>query len=183
MNDNLEVVNIVGSGELDVEIDLSGLADDLPLEIVYIKGPGLYFKFKDEGPTVIVARTGKYIISGATSNDELQKTRSKVFNLLERMCVINNQEDLHFSIKNMVYTCDLENNIDLSTLAIHTGLENVEYEPEQFPGLIFRPSSVDSVALVFATGKVVITGVTNESSAADTVELVITLLEGVEDVK
>lgn len=44
MNDNLEVVNIVGSGELDVEIDLSGLADDLPLEIVYIKGPGLYFK-------------------------------------------------------------------------------------------------------------------------------------------
>jgi transcription initiation factor TFIID TATA-box-binding protein len=179
MNNKLEVVNIVGSGGLDVEIDLCGLADDLPLEIVYIKGPGLYFKFKDEGPTVVVARTGKYIISGATSKKELQNTRSNVLDLLEEMDVTSSQEDLHFSIKNMVFTYDLENSIDLSALAIHAGLENVEYEPEQFPGLIFRPPSIDSVALVFATGKVVITGVTNESLAADTIESVITLLEGV----
>jgi len=178
MNNKLEVVNIVGSGELDVEIDLCRLADDLPLEIVYIKGPGLYFKFKDESPTVVVARTGKYIISGATSEDELQNTRSNVLGLLEKMGVTSSQEDLHFSIKNMVFTYDLEDNINLSALAIHAGLENVEYEPEQFPGLIFRPS-IDSVALVFATGKVVITGVTNESLAVDTIELVITLLKGV----
>lgn len=183
MNDTLDVVNIVGSGELDVEIDLSVLAEDLPLEIVYIKGPGLYFKFEEENPTVVVARTGKYIISGATSKKELQKTRSKVLDLLEKMCVTNRQEDLYFSIKNMVYTYEIEDNINLSSLAIHAGLENVEYEPEQFPGLIFRPPSIDSVALIFATGKIVITGVTNKSFATDTIESVITLLEGVENIR
>jgi len=180
MHNNLKIVNIVGSGELDVEIDLAILADDLPLEIVYIKGPGLYFKFEEESPTVVVARTGKYIISGATSKEELQRTRSEVLGLFKKMSITSEQEDLYFSIKNMVYTYEFEKDVNLSALAIHAGLENVEYEPEQFPGLIFRPPSVDSVALIFATGKIVITGVTSELLAADTVESVRTLLEGVE---
>ena len=183
MNNSLDVVNIVGSGELDVETDLSVLAEDLRPEIVYIKGPGLYFKFEEESPTVVVARTGKYIITGATSKEELQKTRSKVLSLLENMYVTNAQEDLYFSIKNIVFTLEFKNDIDLSALAIHAGLENVEYEPEQFPGLIFRPPSIDSVALIFATGKIVVTGVANGSFAADTIESVITLLEGVENIR
>lgn len=37
-------------------------------------------------------------------------------------------------------------------------MERTEYEPEQFPGLIYRPEFLDCVILIFATGRVVITG-------------------------
>jgi len=46
----------------------------------------------------------------------------------------------------------------LSALAIGLGMEVTEYEPEQFPGLVYRPRDHECVLLVFATGKVVITG-------------------------
>ena len=61
-------------------------------------------------------------------------------------------------VKNVVSVGELENNLDLNALMIALGLENTEYEPEQFPGLIYRPDSTRCVLLVFASGKVVITG-------------------------
>ena len=38
------------------------------------------------------------------------------------------------------------------------GLENVEYEPEQFPGLVYRIKQPKVVVLIFSSGKLVITG-------------------------
>nr|AWM95337.1 putative transcription factor [uncultured microorganism] len=48
--------------------------------------------------------------------------------------------------------------MNLNALAIGLGLEQVEYEPEQFPGLIYRPESAEGVVLLFSNGRVVITG-------------------------
>jgi transcription initiation factor TFIID TATA-box-binding protein len=176
MEPDLDIVNIVGSGEIDAEIDLSVLIDDLPLDGSYIKGSGLYFEFCDDGPTIVVVRTGKYIISGAKSKDDLDDTRSKVLHLFAELGVTEGDNDLSFSVKNMVFTHDSGSDVNLPALAVHAGLEKVEYEPEQFPGLIFRPQSPNSVALIFATGKIVITGVTNRLAAEDTIESVLDLL-------
>jgi transcription initiation factor TFIID TATA-box-binding protein len=56
----------------------------------------------------------------------------------------------------------------LSALAIGLGLEQTEYEPEQFPGLVYRNPNLESVILIFSTGKAVITGSSdlNEVEAA-----------------
>jgi transcription initiation factor TFIID TATA-box-binding protein len=53
--------------------------------------------------------------------------------------------------------------LNLDALAIGIGLEKTEYEPEQFPGLIYRYNR--STILIFATGKIVITGLTLEETA------------------
>jgi transcription initiation factor TFIID TATA-box-binding protein len=58
--------------------------------------------------------------------------------------------------------------LNLNALAIGLGLEKTEYEPEQFPGLIHRPSVADSVVLRFASGRVVITGSPDLNAAAAT---------------
>lgn len=179
MTYDLTIVNIVGSGRVDTEIDLAALADDLSFGTVYIKGPGLYFKFHDDEPTVIVARSGKYIISGAKSTGKLEDTRTKVLDLFVNMGVIDDRDDLSFSVKNILFTYDIDDDVNLSSLAIYAGLENTEYEPEQFPGLIYRPPSINSVALVFTTGKTVITGVTSRSAAEETIEAVLGLIEGI----
>jgi len=48
--------------------------------------------------------------------------------------------------------------LNLNALAIGFGLENTEYEPEQFPGLIYRPTGLNCVFLIFGSGRIVITG-------------------------
>jgi transcription initiation factor TFIID TATA-box-binding protein len=53
---------------------------------------------------------------------------------------------------------DLGNQLNLNAVAIGLGLEQVEYEPEQFPGLIFRVDDPDVVALLFGSGRIVVTG-------------------------
>lgn len=62
--------------------------------------------------------------------------------------------------------------MNLNAIAIGFGLENVEYEPEQFPGLVYRPEGLDAVVLVFGSGKVVITGITTYEHASDVFESV-----------
>ncbi|TKX76419.1 transcription factor, partial [Halorubrum sp. SD626R] len=60
-------------------------------------------------------------------------------------------------VNNVVAVGDLGQDVNLNALSIGLGLENVEYEPEQFPALIYRPAETNCVLLVFTSGKVVIT--------------------------
>ena len=64
---------------------------------------------------------------------------------------------------------DIGQQLNLSALAIGLGLEVTEYEPEQFPGLVYRPTDHDCVMLVFASGKVIITGTIDVESAEEVV--------------
>lgn len=165
MSNEIKLVNLVGSGRIPVEVDLAALRDDLPVETAYIKGPGLYFKFHEDGPVVVVARSGKYIITGADSDSELEEVRQQALELFTELGLIELASDVEFSIKNRVFTAELSQEINLDTLAILVGFERMEYEPEQFPALIYRPESIDTVVLIFSSGKIVITGITETDVA------------------
>jgi transcription initiation factor TFIID TATA-box-binding protein len=84
--------------------------------------------------------------------------RERFLNFLSDISVIENATDEWFSIQNYVCTEDLGQTLNLNVVAIGLGLERTEYEPEQFPGLIYRPEGYNGVVLLFATGRVVITG-------------------------
>ena len=58
----------------------------------------------------------------------------------------------------MVASSDLGYELNLNTVAITLGLERVEYEPEQFPGLVFRLDDPKVVILLFGSGKLVCAG-------------------------
>jgi transcription initiation factor TFIID TATA-box-binding protein len=64
-----------------------------------------------------------------------------------------------------VASADLKTDLNLNAVAL--GLENIEYEPEQFPGLIYRIKQPKVVVLIFSSGKLVIKG---GKSPADCVE-------------
>jgi transcription initiation factor TFIID TATA-box-binding protein len=61
-------------------------------------------------------------------------------------------------VHNIVTSGELCDGLNLNTVAIGLGLENIEYEPEQFPGLIYRPDDIDVAILLFGSGKLVVTG-------------------------
>lgn len=157
----VSVVNMVGSGTLSIELDLLSVQDDIAAtEAKYDAEnyPGLYVTLCDGMPTVTLYRTGSYHISGATSEGELLEVRDLLLSRLRDLGLAVSGEGDDFSVRNVVCVADLEQDLNLTTLAIEFGLEKVEYEPEQFPGLVYRPDSFNVVFLLFGSGKVVITG-------------------------
>jgi transcription initiation factor TFIID TATA-box-binding protein len=166
----VEVVNVVASGSLGSEFDLEAVAEELAAITDYDpnKYPGMYFQFDEDAPLITVYRTGKYIVTGADSKDEAYSMRDRFLGLLAEREMIDSPDDEWFRIQNLVCTAELGKSLNLNALAIGLGLESTEYEPEQFPGLIYRPTGVDSVVLLFASGRVVITGSPNLNTAEQT---------------
>jgi transcription initiation factor TFIID TATA-box-binding protein len=68
------------------------------------------------------------------------------------------KEDLKIVIQNIVAISDLGTELNLNEVAMGLGLENVEYEPEQFPGLVYRIKEPKVAMLLFGSGKIVCTG-------------------------
>lgn len=157
--DEIDPVNIVGSGDLGVEIDLEALSKDL-MGASYDpdKYNGLYFRTVDDSPLVIIYRTGKYIITGCGSIGGLSKTRETTLSSLGEVGLIEGTDDLKFSVQNIVCEVDYGQDLNLHTVMLALGLEDTEYEPEQFPGLVYRPERSDCVSLLFSSGKIIITG-------------------------
>ncbi len=86
-------------------------------------------------------------------------------------CATSNLKDIgvevlakpEIEIVNIVASGDLKTeNLNLNQVAMALGLENIEYEPEQFPGLVFRMKGPKVVTLIFSTGKVICTGARNK---------------------
>jgi transcription initiation factor TFIID TATA-box-binding protein len=157
----VEIANIVGSGDLGIELDIEALEADLStpyLEYDPSNYHGLYVRLEEGGPLITVYQSGKYIISGCSSKESLYETNKEFLGMLADLGGIEEDAQTGFSVENVVCTAMLEELVSLNALAIGLGLEVTEYEPEQFPGLVYRPEEVGAVLLVFANGKLVITG-------------------------
>jgi transcription initiation factor TFIID TATA-box-binding protein len=107
---------------------------------------------------------------------EVEQTKDAFLNLFSELGIIDTPEDSGFSVKNMVFTADLDRSLNLPQLSMVLGLESVEYEPEQFPGLIYRPDAHNCILLIFASGKVVITGGTSQEEAEMAIEELINMI-------
>jgi transcription initiation factor TFIID TATA-box-binding protein len=62
------------------------------------------------------------------------------------------------AITNMVCSYNLGKYININKLSVTLNLENIEYEPEQFPGLVYRLKDPKIVVLIFSSGKIILTG-------------------------
>lgn len=163
----VEVVNVVASGSLGLELDLEAIANDLDDIVDYDpdKYPGAYFRFGNSAPLITLYRTGKYIITGANSEEEAHTIREEFLNILSGHEILPSADDDWFQMQNYVCMSEIGESLNLNALAIGLGLEVTEYEPEQFPGLVYRPTDHDCVLLVFGSGKVIITGATTIEGA------------------
>jgi transcription initiation factor TFIID TATA-box-binding protein len=164
------IANAVGSGDLGAELDVAEVESDLDLPYTEYDPSnyhGLYARLVEDGPLITVYRSGKYIISGCSSLAELNDTNEAFLTKVSGFDIVDSNVETGFTVQNVVCTAQLKDDVDLNTLAIALGLESVEYEPEQFPGLIYRPAEYSAVLLVFANGKVVITGASDVDVAED----------------
>lgn len=167
--DELEVVNIVGSGDLGVEIDLTALQEDLTaasLSYTPEQFPGLQVRFEDDMSMCNIFTSGKYTIVGARSQNKLYSAQARLIEELSNLDILSSEfYDEVFDIRNIVCTYDIGKQLDLDTVSLKLGLENVEYEPEQSPFVVYRPEREGVTITLPANGRIMITGVTHKKNA------------------
>jgi transcription initiation factor TFIID TATA-box-binding protein len=166
----MEFVSTMGSGELGRELDLDAVIESLEAELDVESNRSsdsmVTIRLEEGGPAFTLYRTGGYQIRGTKDVEALFESNEKLLNALSKIGVEFESPEFHQN--NAVFLENFGTEVQLESLAVLLGLENVEYEPEQFPGLVYRPPDLETVMLVFASGKSIITGTNNRQTAEKT---------------
>lgn len=156
--ESIQVENVVASSDIGQELDLKTLAGDLEAtDYDPDNFPGVVYRMHDPKAAALIFNSGKVVCTGARSIDNVKTALEHVFDELRDLGVAVAASPT-VEIQNIVSSADLDQTLNLNAIAIGLGLEHIEYEPEQFPGLVYRLDDPDVVALLFGSGKLVITG-------------------------
>lgn len=163
----VKVENMVACITLGVDLDLKKIAKKVPGVENPKSFPGLIYRLEDLKVAFLIFRTGKLICSGS-------RTRSNINNALEillkklRKAGVRLKDKPKVEVVNMVSSASLDFKVNLDIIAMESW--NVEYEPEQFPGLVYRLDDLKTVMLIFRSGKIIITGATSKKQAEQAAE-------------
>jgi transcription initiation factor TFIID TATA-box-binding protein len=175
----IKIVNVVASTAIGAELDLNQVISIFEgAEYNKERFPGVVYRTTSPKTAALIFGSGKIVCTGAKSIADVGTGLSKVFDKLREMGtqIVDKPE---IKIQNIVASADLGTVLNLNAVAIGLGLESVEYEPEQFPGLVYRMSSPKVVMLLFGSGKIVITGGKKPEDAEAAVEKIVIELDGV----
>ncbi|MCL7412373.1 MAG: TATA-box-binding protein [ANME-2 cluster archaeon] len=156
--DTIKIENVVASTAIGTTLDLPKITMKLDgADYNKERFPGVVYRTKDPKTAALIFGSGKIVCTGAKSIEDVHNGLKKVFNELTDMGVevMDNPE---ITVQNIVASADLGTVLNLNAIAIGLGLENIEYEPEQFPGLVYRLAVPKVVMLLFGSGKLVVTG-------------------------
>ncbi|WP_449461882.1 TATA-box-binding protein [Tardisphaera miroshnichenkoae] len=174
MKGELNVENVVASVSFGQPIDLYALANKNPyLRYEPARFPAIQLRFVNPRVTVLIFSSGKAVIVGARSEDDVKKSSRNLASFLKKNGIGLKREP-KVAIKNIVTTFSIGERIDLERLGM--ALRGAVYEPEEFPGLIYRNYGV--VFIMFSSGKVICTGSKNETQAVQAVKQVIKEIGG-----
>ena len=166
----VKVENIVASAIFAEKLDLDVIATSLEeAEYEPEQFPGLIYKLKDPKTATLLFTSGKANCTGAKNLEDVRKTIDIIAEKLKKLD-IDVYKKIDLIVQNMVATADLGGELNLPEVAVAFGLENVEYEPEQFPGLVYRVKEPKVVMLLFGSGKIVSTGGRNTEDISTAVE-------------
>ena len=163
----INIQNIVATGTMNQKVDLNAIVKGYPgAEYRPEQFPGLVFRLKRPKTATLIFSSGKMVCTGARSGKEARSAIMKVVKELKKGgVIILGKPD--FKVVNIVASASLGGKVDLEK-AVST-LGKAMYEPEQFPGLIYRMDEPKVVILIFATGNLVVTGAKVEQDVYDAV--------------
>jgi|UniRef100_A0A7J2U4Y3 transcription initiation factor TFIID TATA-box-binding protein len=156
----VKVENIVATVTIGQPIDLEYIDKALPnVEYDPEQFPGLVLRLENPKVTALVFRSGRMVVTGAKSTPMLIRAVKRIIKMLLKYYVTITSKP-RIQVQNIVASANLGAEVMLEKVAFL--LENTMYEPEQFPGLIYRMSDPHVVLLIFSSGKMVITGAKSE---------------------
>lgn len=167
-NLDYKIENVVGTVVVEIteKVDLNLIARKLPdVEYNPERFPGLVMRIEKPRATILIFSTGKMVVTGLRKASESGKVVQKVIRNIKKAGI--DVKNPVVTIQNIVASGDLHTNIDLNMAAIV--MEYAMYEPEVFPGLIYRMQDPKTVFLIFSTGRIVCTGAKEKSIVREAV--------------
>src|SRR5208283_873695 len=156
--ESLKIENIVASGVIADSIDLVELSNKVKnCELNKKRFPGAVYRIDEPRITSLIFSTGKIVLTGLRSNKALTDGLAAIIKSLNEAGV-DTLKVPKVWITNMVCSYDLGKYINLNKVVVTLDVENIEYEPEQFPGLVYRIKDPKVVVLIFSSGKLILTG-------------------------
>ena len=158
-DEKLKVQNIVATTSLGKPVSLMKLArSEANTEYNPEQFPGLVLRTKKPKSAVLVFSSGNLVCTGTKSVEQVREVIGNVIRVLRKIGIkITDRPKIN--VQNIVASGALNLTLNLNLLALE--LENTEYEPEQFPGLVYKLNEPNATFLLFSNGKLVCTGTKN----------------------
>ncbi len=156
--ESLKIENIVASGVIAKSIDLVTFSEHTDnCDLNKKRFPGAVYRIPDPKIACLVFSSGKIVLTGIKNHKALADGLAIVIESLKK-AGIEPLKEPRVAITNMVCSYNLGKYININKLSVTLNLENIEYEPEQFPGLVYRINDPKIVVLIFSSGKIILTG-------------------------
>ena len=191
--ERLTVVNVVASTRVAEELNLPDIAIQLNCEYEPEQFPGVVYRVVDPKLAILMFRSGRAVCTGGKNRGNIETGIEQMIGDLRAAGIDAwDMKDIEIEVQNMVATYALHypdeydgkdkftgapqagepRKLNLNNLTFHLPFDKVEYEPEQFPGLIYRLDYPKVVCLIFGSGKMVITGARAKEQILEAVEII-----------
>lgn len=156
-----KIQNIVSTVNLSCILDLKQIAwKGRNTEYLPNRFAAVIMRLLEPKTTALVFGSGRMVVTGAKSREDSTLASRKYARIIEKIGFPVKFKD--FKIQNIVASCDLKFAIHLEKLE-QSHKKCVQYEPEVFPGLVYKMADPKIVFLIFVSGKIVITGAKDEA--------------------
>lgn len=166
----IKIENIVASAQISELLDIKLLSEKIagsnynPLDF-----NGISINYENEKIAVIVLETGKVVCTGAKETtdaiDKIKKITSEI-----KKIGFEIKKDYEVKIESITVSTDLKKELHLASIATGLILQNVDYEPEVFPGLTYKMDEFCTVLILFSSGKLVCTGAKSVDDASNSIK-------------
>ncbi|XP_053331481.1 TATA box-binding protein-like 2 [Spea bombifrons] len=171
-----QLQNIVSTVNLACKLDLKKIAlHARNAEYNPKRFAAVIMRIREPRTTALIFSSGKMVCTGAKSEEQSRLAARKYARVVQKLGFP--AKFLDFKIQNMVGSCDVRFPIRLEGLVL-THQQFSSYEPELFPGLIYRMVKPRIVLLIFVSGKVVLTGAKERSEIYEAFENIYPILKG-----
>jgi len=161
----VKVENVVAFVALGKPISLNKLVANLEsAEYEPEQFPGLVYRTTEPRAAALIFSSGKIVCTGAKSIDKAKEAVHKVVDKI-REAGISLPTKFDIQVENIVASSKIKAKLNLEEITF--ALENAEYEPEQFPGLVYRIPKPRVAFLLFSSGKIICTGAHNINDIHD----------------
>jgi len=173
--DDITVQNIVASVNLFTKIPLERVSTEIKnTEYDPEQFPGLVYRIRDPKISALLFSSGKVVVTGAKWRSDITLAVENIIETIKQVDV-NVTEVPDIKIQNIVASGDIHMTLNLNQLVFD--LKYSEYEPEQFPGLVYKLPHTHITFLLFGTGKIVCTGGVKISEINQAVETLVNTLK------
>ena len=177
-----KIENIVASAALGAELDLYAIAKaSVDVDYEPEQFPGAIYKIKEPKVALLLFKNGKIICTGAKTEADIKRAIDMVIKVVRKYILtekkLAKRFKLHteFRIENIVASADL--GVELDLYAIAKASADVDYEPEQFPGAIYKIKEPKVALLLFKNGKIICTGAKTEADIKKAIDQVIKVVK------